>query len=279
MRCLLLLPAGFTTLLATAAAAQELDPRLYPKFEAGASGTLLLLSETIRIDPRNRPGNGTEIDAEDVLGVSRTSLQPEAHFRWRPGRRHELELRFLRAVRSAEKVLQDSIAVRDTSFAPGLTIDSDLRTSQAFLTYRYAFRARPETQLGLGIGLGIVFFRFKLGVLAGTTPYSSTSEFNAPTGSIGAYGRFKLGDRWYLDSDLRGVYLKIQNLKATVGEAAIAGRYFLSNSVAAELGYNLGLYKVTLDKTASGSGFAGNDLEGVIKYSVNGFRGGLVIAF
>jgi hypothetical protein len=286
MRYLLLLVAGCVPLLVTAAAAQELDPRLYPKFEFDASGTLLVLSETIRIDPDS--GTGTEIDAEDVLGVSKTSVQPKAALRWRPGRRHELELGFLRAVRSSEKVLSRPITVGDTSFTAGLRLNNSLRTSQAFLTYRYAFRVRPTSQIGAGLGLGLVLFKFDLDAVAGTTsggadttivPYSSTKSFNGPTGSLGVYGRWKLGDRWYITSDLRGVYVKIQNFKAVVGEIGGAGRYFFSNTVGAELGYDLGFYKVTLDHTGSNNGFANIDFTGQIKYTVNGFRAGLVVQF
>jgi hypothetical protein len=168
-------------------------------------------------------------------------------------------------------------------------MNSDLRTSQVFVAYRYAFRVRPESQIGAGVGLGLVLFRFQLDAVSGTTSggadttitrYNSTSSFNGPTASLGLYGRFKLRDRWYLNTDLRGVYLKIQNFKVGVVELGAAGRYFLSHSVAAELGYNLGFYKVTLERPSSGgSGFAGIDLIGEVKYSVNGFRGGVVILF
>jgi hypothetical protein len=115
-----------TGVLSAEAKAQELDPRLYPKFELGASATLLLLGENIRIDSKADSVEGTEIDAEDVLGVSGTSLQPRAALRWRPGKRHELELGFLRAVRSAEKVLVDTLTFSDTTFAAGLRLISNL---------------------------------------------------------------------------------------------------------------------------------------------------------
>jgi hypothetical protein len=279
--------AGAQEAGAQEAGAQELDPRLYPRFELDVSGTLLLLGEDIRIDPQNRPELGTTIDAEDVLGVSKTSLQPRATLRWRPGRRHELELGFLRVVRSAEKVLADTIAFADTSFAAGLRLNSNLRTSQAFLAYRYAFRIRPTSQIGAGIALGAIFFRQQLDAVAGVTgggadttivPYSQTRTLTAPTGSLGVYGRFKLGERWYLDSDVRAIYVKIDNFKAVVAEVGVAGRRFFSDKFAAELGYSLGLYTVTVERTA-GQGFLGIDLAGKIKYSVNGFRGGLVILF
>ena len=285
----LLMAAGCVTgILSVEAKAQELDPRLYPRFEFDASATLLLLSETIRIDPQNQPGEGTEINAEDVLGVSTTSFQPRAALRWRPGRRHELELGFLRAVRSAEKVLVDTLTFSDTTFAAGLRINSNLRTSQAFLTYRFAFRVRPESQIGAGVGLGAIFLKNELDAVAGATSggpdttiaeYSRVSSFTAPTLSLGLYGRFKLGEQWYLDSDVRGVYFKIENFRAGVAELGLAGRRFFSETFAAELGYTLGFYAVELEKGTSGERFLDIDVAGKIKYTVNGFRGGVVFQF
>ncbi len=62
---------------------------LYDRFQATASGTLLVLGTKIRIDPDT--GEGTEIDLEDNLAIGSTTLQPRLALRWRPGRRHELE--------------------------------------------------------------------------------------------------------------------------------------------------------------------------------------------
>jgi hypothetical protein len=283
----LLLTAGWLSgALSGESQAQDPDRRLYPSWELSASGTLLLLSETVRIDPDT--GQGTEINVEDVLGVSQVSLQPRAVLRWRPGRRHELELGFLRAVRSAERVLSDTITFSDTTFAAGLRINSQFRTSQAFLTYRYAFRVRPESQIGAVLGVGALLLRNELDAVAGATtggpdttivPYSRTRSLNAPTGSLGVYGRFKLGEQWYLDSDIRAIYVKIDNFKGGVLELGGAARRFFSEKFAAELGYNLGLYAIELEHTSDGSGLLNIDFVGKIKYTVNGFRGGIVYQF
>jgi hypothetical protein len=283
----LTLAALLTVTLTVVGSAQELDPHLYPRFELAASGTLLILGENIRIDPKDSPDDGTEFDAEDALGVPGESFQPRATFRWRPGRRHELEVGYQRVVRSSEKVLTDTIAFADTTFAAGLRINSNIKTSQAYLTYRYAFRVRPTSQIGAAIGLGAIFFGTDLTATAGATaggadttivPFTRTGSFTGPTGSLGLYGRFKLGDRWYLDSDLRGLYLKIQNFKAEVVELGASGRYFFSPGFGAELGYQLGWYKVTLER-APDSGFLGIGVAGSVKYTVSGFRGGVVIPF
>jgi hypothetical protein len=281
----LTLGGGLTILSSGAAFGQDLDPRLYPRYDLTASGALLLLGENIRIDPDS--GTGTEIDAEDVLGVSPTSFQPRAAFRWRPGQKHELELSFQRAVRSTERVVTRDFAFNDTTFTAGLRVATGLRTSQMLLTYRYAFRVRPKSQIGFGVVLGAIFLRTELDAVGGVTsggadttivPYSSTRSINAPTGSLGLYGRAQLGEQWYGEADLRGLYVKVDNFKGVVGEMGAGVRRFFSDKIAAELGYTLGLYTITITRKESGGGLIG-DVSGKIKYNVSGFRGGVVFLF
>jgi hypothetical protein len=264
--------------------AQEV-PRshLYDKFQVSASGTLLVLATKIRIDPDS--GEGTEIDVGDNLGVGSTTLQPRLALRWRPGRRHELEGGYQWAKRSGEAVLQDTIVFRDTSYAAGLRVNSESGTSQMFLTYRYAFKAKEKTQIGAALGIGLIFLRETITATAGATTggpdtaivqFSRQGDINGPTGSIGGYGRWQLGDKWYLESDLRAIYLKINNIKAGVIEAGLAGRYFPWEKIGLELGYNLGFYQVNIEGT---NNFAGINRTGKIKYTVNGWRVGGVYSF
>jgi hypothetical protein len=248
-----------------------------------ASGTLLVLGTTIRVDPEN--GEGTELKLEDRLGVGNTTLQPRLALRWRPGRRHELEGGYQWAKRSGQAVLSDTIVFRDTTYAAGLRVNSESGTSQMFLTYRYAITAKEETQIGAALGLGLIFLRSEITAIAGATAggpdtaiaqFSRKGDINGPTASLGGYARFQLSDKWYLEPDLRAIYIKIDNIKVGVLEAGLAGRYFLSNKVGLELGYNLGFYQVNIDAT---SNFAGIERTGKIRYTVNGWRVGGVYAF
>jgi hypothetical protein len=256
---------------------------LYDRLELSGSGTLLVLGTTIRIDPAT--GEGTEINLRENLGLGSTTLQPRLALRWRLGRRHELEGGYQWAKRSGEAVLADTIVFRDTSFAAGLRVNSTTGTSQAFLTYRYAFTAKEKTQIGAALGLGVIFLREEITATAGATAggpdtaiaqRSGKGDINGPVGSLGFYGRFQLGVRWYLESDLRGFSVKIDNIKAGVVEAGLAGRYFLSNKVGLELGYNFGFYEVSIEST---SNFASIDRTGKLRYTVNGWRFGGVYAF
>ena len=214
-----------------------------------------------------------------------TTLQPRFALRWRPGRRHELEGGYQWAKRSGETVLTDTLVFRDTTYAAGLRVNSTSGTSQAFLTYRFAFMAKERTQIGAALGIGLIFLRQDITATAGSTAggadtaiaeFTREGGFNGPEASLGGYGRFQLGDRWYLESDLRGIYLKIDNIQARVVEVGLAGRYFLSDKVGLELGYNLGYYAVTIEGT---NNFAGINRTGKISYTVNGWRIGGVYAF
>ena len=176
----------------------------------------------------------------------------------------------------ARRFSRDTIVFRDTTYSAGLRVNSTSGTSQAFLTYRYAFKAKERTQIGAALGIGIIYLRAEITAMAGATtggPDTAIAQFSRegtstdPTGSLGGYGRFQLGDRWYLESDLRAIYLKIDNIKAGVIEAGLAGRYFLSNKVGLELGYNLGYYQIRIDAT---NNFASIDRTGKISYTVQG---------
>jgi hypothetical protein len=282
------------TFQATSATAQETPDttretpnHLYHRYEFAVSGTLVILSTTLRFDPEDG-GEATEINIEDDLGGSGELFQPRGTFRWRFSRRHELEAGFLRVVRSNERVLTDTFTFRDTTFAAGLRISSESRTSQAWLGYRYAFKASENSQIGAGVGFGVIFLKEGLDAIAGATsggPDTAIVEFsregglNGPTASLGLYGRFRVGEKWYLDGDLRGLYVKVGAFKAGVVETGGAARYFFSDVFAGEVGYSLGFYTVTLERESDGTGPLGIDFSGKFKYTVQGVRLGLVFGF
>jgi hypothetical protein len=233
--------------------------RLYEKWQIHVSGAVVVMGTDIRVDGAN--GEGTDIDGEDVLGLSREKVQPRAAVRWRPGRRHEIELGYQFARRTADKTLERDIVFADSTYAVGLNLKSTFRTDQVFLAYRFALRARERTQLGVGIGIGVFPFKLEVDRLASINGSEVTSSnersFVGPTGSLGVYGRFLLGDRWYLESDLRGISVTIDRFNAKIVEANLGGRYFLSDKLAIDLGYGISSVKLTVDPPEDRKGFFG----------------------
>lgn len=264
---------GLVALAASPLQAQSSLGNLYPKWQIDLSGAVVIMGSTIRVDGSN--GEGTDVDS-DVLGLGNDRFEPRASVRWRPGRKHELELGYQIARRDAEKTLDREVIFNDSTYDVGANIKTKFRTDQAFLNYRYALKAAERSQLGLGIGIGLLPFKFEIDALASVNSNEVTSSgektFLGPTASIGGYGRWLLGERWYLETDLRAIKIKIDRLHASVVEGNLAGRYFLSQKFAAELGYGISSIRLSVDPRDNGKGFSGK-----IKYPLSNIRAGLVI--
>lgn len=269
----LILCLGLAMVATPAAQAQTSLGRLYDKWQLDLSGAVVIMGTTIRVD--GAEGEGTDVKSDD-LGLPGSRFMPRASVRWRPGHRHELELGYQFARRSAERTLDRQIVFADSTYDVGLDTKSKFRTDQAFLTYRYAISAKERTQWGLGVGVGILPFKFELDALgtagSDSVTRSATRSILGPTASIGGYGRFLLGERWYLEADLRYIAIKIDRIKPSVVEGNLAGRYFLSNRLAAELGYGISSIRITVDPRSNGEGFSGK-----IKYPLQNVRLGIVL--
>ena len=259
---------------APAAQAQTSLGRLYDEWQIDLSGAVVILGTTIRVD--GSEGQGTDVNSDD-LGLPGDRFMPRASVRWRPGRRHELELGYQFARRSGERTLDREVVFADSIYDVGLATKTKFRTDQAFLTYRYAIQAKERTQLGAGIGVGALPFRFEIDALASTgsdsVTRSATRSLVGPTASIGVYGRFLLGERWYLETDLRAIAIKIDRFKPSIVEGNLAGRYFLSDKLGLELGYGISSIRITVDPRESGKGFSGR-----IKYPLQNVRLGVVLS-
>jgi hypothetical protein len=265
-------------------AGQTVRNHLYDKFQVGASLTTVILNTNVRID--GSQGNiGGDVDAEDDLGLSRTKLQSRFNLRWRPGKRHELEVGYQFARRTAERTLERGFDIGDTSFTAGLRVKSRFDTDQAFLTYRFAFMAREKTQVGVGLGLGALFLGTGIDALvdvasggkADSISYSHSSNLTGPTASLGFYGRFQVGRAWYLEADLRGVKVAIDRFDASIIEGGAVARYFVSSRLGIEGGYGLSSINVDIGPRTTATG-GERGATGKIKYSLQNIRLGLVYA-
>ena len=283
----LALAIGLLVASAIPGAAQGTDSlrnHLYNRWQISVSGTELILATDIRVDPINR--TGTEIDVESDLGMNKYAFEPRASLGWRFSRRHQIEIGYFLAQRDGNQRLTRDIVFADTTFNTGLQVDSKLGTNQAFLTYRYAISARERRQIGIGLGIGAIFLKLKLGTVVGVTDggpdttmvrFSASQDITGPTLSLGGYGQWRVGDRWYLGGDLRGIWLDVSNIKATQFEAGFSANYYFTNWFAIDLGYSLGSYRVTVERRSSNTkrfGLASGDFD----YVVNGIRlGGIFV--
>jgi len=99
MRRSIFVVAVAAILAAAPAVAQETRTNLYNKFEFSPSLTSVILNSNIRVDSEDG-SVGTDVDAEDDLGLEKVKWEPRFALRWRPGHRHEIEVgyQFARSV-------------------------------------------------------------------------------------------------------------------------------------------------------------------------------------
>jgi len=267
-------PVLLAPLLAVASlATQKPQAGLYDRLQVTASITTVILNANIRVDPAN--GTGTDIDAEDDLGLATNRFEPRFAVRWRPWRRHEFEVGYQFVRRSAERVLDRDITFGDSTYHAGANIGTILNTDQAFFVYRFAFLAKPRTQVGLAIGAGALFLNSGLDALGsgGQVQYSQSEKVTGPLGAVGLYGRFLAGERWSWEADARYVGVSIDRFTAKVAEGGAAVRYAAWSRLTVEAGYGLSAIKVDIaPTTSSGPG----SRSGRIKYSLQNVRLGFV---
>ena len=263
-------------LAAAPAVAQETRTNLYNKFEFSPSLSSVILNSNIRVDSEDG-SVGTEVDAEDDLGLETVKWEPRFALRWRPGKRHEIEVGYQFARRDAEKMIERDINFADTTFNAGLNLHTSLKTDLAFLNYRFAIITKDGVQAGLALGTGALLLETGLDALASAgseqVDYSSSNKITVPLGSLGAYGRFLIGDAFTTEVDARIVKLKVSRFDVQYTEFNAAGRYFFSHSVGIELGAGADAVKVDIDPKEEGV----VKPSGRIKYSLTNVRLGVVL--
>jgi hypothetical protein len=261
-------------LVAASLTAQGTQPNLYDRLQVGASVTTVILNTNIRVDGSS--GNGTDVDAEDDLGLQKSRFEPRFALRWRPGRRHEFEVGYQFARRSAERVLDRDITFGDSTYPANADVATKFNSDQGFFAYRFAFLAKPRTQVGLVIGGGALFLNAALDAVGsgGQVQYSQSQKVTGPIGSLGLYGRFLSGTRWSWEAEARYVRVSIDRFTAQVAEGGGAVRYTAWSHVTFEGGYGVSAIQVDIDPTSSsGSG----SRSGRIKYSLQNIRLGVVL--
>lgn len=279
----------FVVVLVTAAAASartlqaqtaDASDHLRDRFQLSASGAWFSAGSNIRIDASDG-SEGTELSADD-LGQKGTGFRPRFALRWQAGRRHEIEAAYQWIRRSGERVLADTIVVRDTSFAAGLRIQSQSRSDVASLTYRFAFRIRERSRIGLAVGLGALNFGSTIDAVAGATTggpdtaivrYSRTGSTLAPTFAVGLFGRWRTGDRWYIEADARVLKVPVDRITVAVLEGGAAARYFVSPKIGLEAAYALNAVAMRLEPRSDGSGFSGK-----LRFGIQTLRVGVIAA-
>lgn len=203
--------AACALFLVPSLAAAEAGNPLSDRFSLSLGTFLLDTSTELRVDGTS--GRGTEIDAEQDLGLHNTdSFRFDGY--WRFKERHKLRVLFFNSTRSDSHIIDREITIRDTVYPVNAQIDTHFGTRVTELAYEYAFLRREKYEIAATAGLHNL--RFRLGVSANQTASGGTAELSqdanadGPLPVIGLRGIWRFGKQWALDAQAQFFKIHIE---------------------------------------------------------------------
>lgn len=262
----------------------EFKNHLYDKFQVGLAFTTVLNNSDVRVDGSD--GNiGTNINFKDLLGVSGSTVQPALVLAWKPGRKTELDLGYQFLNTSGSRAFSDTLVIGDDSLSGAINLNTKLGSDNATFQFKYSLFAKERHNIGLAIGLGAIFFSVEfdgsasgcVGDACDGTDFGLKKKLTGPTATLGAFGNWRLGDRWYVGGNARGLGARVDRFDISIFEADANVRYYLSN----RWGVGLGWYytNVSVDVGAKSDSQVAEDLVGKLAYSYTSLRLGVIAAF
>lgn len=252
---------------------------LNDKWQLSGAVSYVRFTTTIRVDSDQGPG--TEVDAEDELNADRAVPDPRLGIRWGISRKHSLEFGYQWARRNGERTLERTIEYQGETYDAGLLVKSRFDSDVASLTWRWAFHASEKSRIGATLGLGGILFHTALdGYLSvndQSAEVSTERNFTAPVAGLGAFGQWRLGPKWYLEADVRGLYIPVARFEVFEADLSAVARWFPWSWGGFELG--LGGNVVRLDINKDPEKILTGDFSGKIRYSLANMRAGVILAF
>lgn len=230
---------------------EELRERwVLDKYSLSVSGRFNSLDTKFRVDSEEL-GVGTEIDAEDFLGLDTEDTNWDIQGEIRLGRNHVLSGQYADFVREHSRVIDREITIGESVFP----INADVRTEFDIETISFSYRYYPwvEETWALGFGLGLRWYDFAIDVEADEVDRREDSSVSAPMPFAGTDLRFALSDRFRLHGSAGFFDVELGDLGGNQILAEAALEYLVLPYLAVGAGFDIGAF----DGDADGENWSG----------------------
>jgi hypothetical protein len=188
----------------------------------------------VRIDPSlSQPG--TLINAEDDLGLDSSQFLPMAEITLLPGDHHLVRLSGFSSRRSANTILDETIAFDDEVYLPGERVDSMLNLTMFGLTYGNRFLVKRRGELTVSFGVQVV--EVEANAVVRSRVVREAESTVAPLPLIGLEGRFDFTQHWSGEARIQYVSGQYQDIDGTVMDARAAVTWRMNPYLVFGLGY------------------------------------------
>jgi len=203
--------------------------------------------------------DGTDIDLEDLLGLSdkETLLEVDAIFRI--GSFHRIEVGYLGIARNGSVTLQDDIMFGDETIPAGTDVNSHFDTK--ILRVSYAYSLINDTQKEVGVMGGLHFSKFKTTISSEATGQTATSNATTPLPVIGLHGSISLGRKASLGARIQFFRMDYDRYEGSLSYATLDLQRRFGDIFRVGIGYNY--YALNLDSRD-------NDVRGTLEIRHHG---------
>ena len=191
-------------------------------------------STKLRVD-ESPTQQGTEINAEDDLGLDDFQLLPQVELTLLPGERHLVRLSRFAIDRSAATHLEKNISFDDQDYLVGERVDSILNLTMFGLTYGYRFIVAPRGEISASFGIQIADVETNAVVRNRVVRESESGV--APLPLLGLEGRFDFTQRWSMEARVQYLTVNETDVDGSILDARLGVTWRLNPYLLFGLGY------------------------------------------
>lgn len=178
---------------------------------------------------------GTEINAEDDLGLDDFQLLPQVELTLLPGERHLIRLSRFAIDRSAAKHLEKNISFDNEDYLVGERVDSILDLTMFGLTYGYRFLMTPRAEISASFGIQIADVEANAVVRSRVVRESENGV--APLPLLGVEGRFDFSPRWSMEARVQYLTVNEIDVNGSILDARLGVTWRMNPYLLFGLGY------------------------------------------
>jgi hypothetical protein len=188
----------------------------------------------LRIDP-SAAVQGTEINAEDDLGLEDSQFMILGELTLLPGDHHLVRLSGLTSRRSAQTILARGIVFEDEVYLRGERVDSELNLTMFGLTYGYRFLASERAEITASFGIQVA--EVEANAVVPSRVVRDAESGVAPLPLIGLEGRYDFTPHWSAEARIQYLTANIEDVDGSIMDARIAATWRANPHLVFGLGY------------------------------------------
>jgi hypothetical protein len=231
---------GVAASLIAAAGPARADDYLSPvneRVRLSMGVTMLSNNTDLRLDSSTGL-QGTPVNAEDDLGLDKSSVEPKFQAMVRVGERHRLRFDYFTLDRTGQTTITDNpIVFRDVVLQVGDPVTTSMSLRSLGISYEYSFIHRERFELAGTIGINDTDLSARVHVATETRHVYQAEDQAGPFPTLGLDGTYVVSKRFYFDGRLQYFKAHVDHIDGTVSFLELAGLYRLRPNVAFGLGY------------------------------------------